>query len=337
MDKFYWEPEKEEPAAPTSEPAARVEKEEPAAPETPAAKAMRLKEVALRAAEAAREAEEAAREAEEAAEAEAADVREAERASTKEELESAIEELRLAEANVERLRKLTAKQKEEERRKRKRKRSSADESDPDGVPRKEGRRVAARHEREEIVMVKDGDFKAAMGQYEGAVRDVVVERFEATGPGGVGPASGGESVRERVYGEAGKALLGEFPVGTGWCGGEGGVVKGFRHVSEFDDGMEAGGFVRFVIDVDERRVNPMSPAAPVWCTDTERGWVKRGSVEHAGLEALIAKGRKCKWQWMWECPPSPVYRPVRQVYRPVRPVSPVGPDPEDDEEMSMMD
>jgi len=181
-------------------------------------------------------------------------------------------------------------------------------------------------------MVKDGAFRAVMGQYEGAGHDVVVERLEPTGPGGVGPAIGGDSVMERVYGETG--LLGEFPVGTKWDGGEVVVVKGFRDVMKFDGVMKLGGFVRVVIDVDGRCVNPTSPAEPEWCTDTERVWVKRGSVEHAGLEALIAKGRKCQWQWRWECPPSPGYKPVSQVYRPV---SPVSPDLEDDEEMSVMD
>lgn len=316
--------------APMSEP---VEKDkepqetksgEPTAPEpekeTAAAKAVRLREVARRAAEAAREAEEEAEAAE-------ADRREAERASTKEELESAMEELRCKEANVERLRELLARQKEKERQARKRKRSSADESEP----RKEGRRVAARHEREEIVMVKDGEFKAVMGPYEGAVHDAVVERFEAKGPGGIGPASGGESVRERVYG-TGNALFGEFPVGTRWDGGEVVVVKGFRDVMKFDGVMELGGFVRVVIDVDGRCVNPMSPAEPEWCTDTERVWVKRGSVEHAGLEALIAKGCQSQWRPEWHCPPSPVYRPVGPGYVPA---SPVG--PEDDEEMSVVD
>ena len=317
--------EQEKPAEPKApgepaeqeKPAAPVEKE-PAAQETAAAKAMRLKEVARLAAE-------AAREAEAEAEAEAGDRREAERESTKEELGRAIEESMLAAANVERLRSKLAQQEEEERQARKRKRSSADESEPDRVP---SRRVAARHEREEIVMVKDGEFKAVMGAYEGAVHDAVVERFEPTGRGGVGPASGGNSVRERVYGTV--EGLGEFPVGTGWCGGEVVVVKGFKDVKKFDGVMELGDFVRFVIDVDGRCVNPMSPAEPEWCTDTERVWVKRGSVEHAGLEALIAKGRKCKWEWRPQCPPSPAYKPVSQVYRPVRPASP---DPEDDEEM----
>ena len=312
---------RKEPAAP--EPAAPAAQEEP---EAPKAKAMRLREAAREAAEAARRAAEAAREAEEEAEAEEADRREAERASTKEELERAMEESMRAAANVERLRELLARQKEKERQARKRKRSSADESEP----RKEGRRVAARHEREEIVMVKDGEFKAVMGQYEGAVHDVVVERFEATGPGGVGPASGGDSVRERVYGTV--EGLGEFPVGTKWDGGEVVVVKGFGPVRKFDGVMELGGFVRVVIDVDGRCVNPMSPAEPEWCTDTERVWVKRGSVEHAGLEALIAKGRQSQWRPEWHCPPSPAYRPVGPGYVPASPVGPV-----DDEEMSVVD
>jgi hypothetical protein len=326
--------QEKEPAAPMKEPMSEPEKEK----EAPAAKAMRLKEVAREAAEAARRAAEAAREAKEEAEAEEADLRAAERASTEEELERAIEESMRAAANVESLRSKLARQREEEMQARKRKRESVesadewdqDESEPDRVPRKEGRRQEAR-EKEEIVVVKDGEFKAVMGQYEGAVYDAVVERFERTGPGWVGPASGGESVRERVYGEAGKALLGEFPVCTGWDGGEVVVAKGFRDVRKFDGVMELGGFDLLVIDVDERCVNPTSMAEPEWCTDRERVWVKRGSVEHAGLEALIAKGRKCQWQWRWECSPSPGYKPVSQVYRPERP------DLEDDEEMSVMD
>ena len=169
------------------------------------------------------------------------------------------------------------------------------------------RRVAARKETEEIVMVvEDREFKEAMGLYEGAVRHVKVERFEASGPGGIGPVWGGESVRESVHGGTGS-------LGKRVEGGDGEeeedvvVVKGYTDVRKFDDAMEAGGFVRIVIDVDGRCMNTGSPAEPEWGTDTERVWVRRGSAELAALDALIAKAKARQWQW--QCPPSPVHVP----------------------------
>jgi hypothetical protein len=170
-------------------------------------------------------------------------------------------------------------------------------------------------EKEEIVMVPDGEFKEAVGVYDGPVHHAWVGRFEPSGPGGIGPVRGGEMVMESVYGGGAKVdeLLARFAKrkgGTGGCVG----VKEFTDVREFDAGMEENEFVKRTSDVELRCMNPEGPMEPEWGDDTERVWVKRGSAELAALDKLIAKARARSRKWQWQCPESPrspVYRPVR--------------------------
>lgn len=102
----------------------------------------------------------------------------------------------------------------------KRKRSSAKEAEEAG-----------------IVMVDDREFKEAMGVYDGGVHYVTVERYEQSGPGGIGPVRGGKNVMEGVYdGAEADELLAEC------TGGGGAVVEGRKGVRKFDDMMEENGF-----------------------------------------------------------------------------------------------
>jgi len=241
--------------------------------------------------------------AEAAAEEEEAAQREAEWKETEQALDLAMEEERRAAARVEGLRVKLAQQIDVERLKRKRKQT--------GEARKE-----------EIVMVYDREFKDAVRVYDGPVHHVWVERFERPGPRGIGPVRGGDFVVESVYCSAEEAegllaLLATLATRTGDDGYGDVVVKGFKDVVAFDAWMEEHNFVPRVIDVESRCMNPGGPAEPEWCDDTERVWLKRGSVELAALDKLIANERARKWQ----CPPSPPY-----VYA-----------PDDDDEMSCVD
>jgi hypothetical protein len=293
-----------------------------------------LRAKAERAAEAAEKAAEAAREAEREAEEEAAAERESEREQTKLELERARQELERARKEVEGLERKLKQQKDVERRKRAREAGGAERSE-ESEAEGESRRVAARkEEKEEIVMVDDRQFQEAMGVYGGAVHRVWVERFEDPGPRGTGPVRGGDMVLESVYcsgaeaGEAGEAAEAEelFAKCTGTDGEV--VVRGFTDVKEFDAGMEKKKFVKRTVDVDFRCKNTDGPMEPDWYQDTERVWVKRGSAELVVLDKLIANERARKWQW--QCPESP----RSPVYRPVRP-SPV--DDDHDDERNVVD
>jgi hypothetical protein len=272
------------------------------------------------------------------AEEEAAAEREAEREETKLKLERARGKLERAMEEVEGLERQLKQQIDVERRKRKRSeegRSEAERSEEGRSEEGESRRVAAR--KEEIVMVDDRQFQAAMGGHGGAVHHVWVERFERPGPRGTGPVRGGDMVLESVYCSRAEAdgLLAMLAASTGTDGEV--VVKGFTAVKHYDEWMEENEFVKLTIDVELRCMNPGSPAEPVSGEDTERVWVKRGSAELAALEKLIANKRARKWQWQCpESPRSPVYRPVR----PVRPVYAYVPEPVDDDhddEMSCVD
>jgi hypothetical protein len=308
--------------------------------EPKAERAARLRARAREVEEEARRAAEAALEAEEAAEEEEAERRAAERKETEQKLELAIDESRRAAETVDDLRRQLEQQTELERRKRKRPCADAEAAAAESG---EGRRVAARKEAveaDEIVMVEDREFKEVMGAYDGAVHYVEVERFERRGPRGIGPARGGEIVRESVYGDGAEVeeLQARFAARAGSGGddgeGDGGVVvvTGYTGVRKFDAAMEENKFVRRALDVHLRCMNPGGPAEPEWGEDTERVWVKRGSVELAALDKLIANARARKRQWQWQCPPSPPYRPVRPV-RQVRP-EPVD---DDDDEMGLVD
>jgi hypothetical protein len=299
--------------------------------ETKAERAARLRAEARRAAEEAREAEEEAEE-------EAAAEREAERKETKQKLELAMEEARRAAETVAGLRRQLERQTELERRKRKRAREPADaEAGESGEAERseegescESRRVSARKdEKEEIVMVDDREFKEAVGVYDGAVHHVKVERFEPSGPGGIGPVRGGVMVIESVFGGGAKVdeLLARFAKRKGGTGGDV-VVKGFTGVRQFDAWMEKNEFVKRTIDVDWRCKNPEGPMEPDWYKDTERVWVKRGSAELAALDKLIAKARAQSRKW--RCSESPV-SPRSPAYRPVYAYAPSPVDDDDDE------
>jgi hypothetical protein len=290
-----------------------------------------LRAKAAKAAEAARRAAREAAEAEEEAEEEAAAEREAEREQTKRALEVAVEEEMRAAARVEGLRRQLAQQIDVERRKRKRSESgeSGESGESERSEEGESRRVAARkEEKEEIVMVDDREFQQAVGAHGGAVHRVWVERFERPGPRGTGPVRGGDMVLESVYCsvvEAAEAAEADGQLALlamlATCTGDDGevVVKGFRAVKQYDAWMEKNEFVKRTLDVDWRCKNPEGPMEPDWYKDTERVWVKRGSAELAALDKVIAneRARSRKWQ----CPESP----RSPAYRPVRPVSPESP------------
>ena len=281
-----------------------------------AEKAALLRAKAREAAEAAAKAASAAAEAEEEAEEEAAAEREAEREETKRALERARQTLDRARDEVEGLERQLAQQIDVERRKRKRMNQGESPS----------RRVSARKEKEEIVIVDDREFEEAMGGHGGAVRRVWVERFEGRGPRGTGPVRGGDMVLESVYcsgTEAAEAAEALFAASTGADGEV--VVKGFTAVRQYDAWMEKNEFVKRTIDVENRCMNPGSPAEPVSGEDTERVWVKRGSAELAALDKLIAKALERARKWQWQCPESP-RSPVYYAYAP----SPVDDDHEDE-------